>query len=269
MLVLLSPAKSLDFSPPPPHVSGRIVATQPRFDARALDLARQAGALGAAGLARIMDLSDALADLNWQRLRAFDTCGPDGRQPAILAFAGDVYRGLDARTLDADALEWAQSRLRILSGLYGVLRPLDAIAPHRLEMAAGLRTEAGRGLYRYWGDTLARALAEDLDATGGGPVVNLASEDYFKAVRADKLAAPVIACRFLEREPDGTARIISFHAKRARGLMARFIIERRIADPEGLKGFDAAGYAHAPELSDPATLVFARPRPQGPPPRAA
>lgn len=258
MLLLLSPAKSLDFTPVPDAPP----ATAPRFQKDAASLARTARALGPERLGALMDLSPALSQLNAERFRAFDPAGDmAGSLQAALAFNGDVYRGLDARSLGPEALVTLQARVRILSGLYGLLRPLDAIQPHRLEMGTRLVTRRGASLYEYWGPRIARLLAQDLADSGGGPLVNLASEEYFRAVDLKALKAPVISCQFRE-DRDGLSRIISFHAKAARGLMARFAVDQRVDRPEGLKDFTLGGYGFDPAASDSATWVFRRAQPE-------
>jgi cytoplasmic iron level regulating protein YaaA (DUF328/UPF0246 family) len=254
MLIVLSPAKTLDFeSPLPGHT-----ATRPRFldDSRLLvDRLRE---FDPPSLARLMDLSDALAELNVARYGAWKTpFTAKNARPAVLAFDGDVYEGLDAGTLDRAGLDWAQDHLRILSGLYGVLRPLDLMQPYRLEMGTRLANARGKDLYAFWQSRLAESLSGEL-ATHASPVlVNLASEEYFKAVPTKVLARPVVQPVFQDRK-GAQWKVVSFHAKRARGLMARYAIEHRVADPEALKAFDREGYVYAPEASDERTWVFRR-----------
>ncbi|MCC6008786.1 MAG: peroxide stress protein YaaA [Rhodobacteraceae bacterium] len=254
MLVVLSPAKRLDMSPTP----AALAAGTPRFASRASVLAAAARAQGAEGLAQLMGLSDKLAHLNAERFAAFsDDPAPEVTRPAALVFAGDTYAGLEARSLSPDAWRWAGDRLRILSGLYGLLRPGDAIQPYRLEMAPGLAAGEARDLYAFWGDSIARALAEDAAAAGTDTLLNCASVEYFSAVDTAALGLRVIAPAFLDVK-DGQARVISFHAKRARGAMARFVMERRIETEEGLADFDTGGYRHRPEMSEPGRPVFLR-----------
>ncbi len=254
MLVVLSPAKALDWETPEPNLS----ATPPRFAGDTAELVAAAGALDADALGKLMKISANLSRLNRDRFAAFrqNPC-PEDTRSAVFAFAGDTYRGLEARTLDPDALDWARGHLRILSGLYGVLRPGDQIQPYRLEMGSRLRTARGRSLYDFWSDRLAHALNEDAAQVGAEVLVNCASVEYFAAVDRDALALRVITPVFME-DREGGPRIVSFHAKRARGAMARFIMENRIADPEALQEFDAGGYAHAPDLSEPDRPVFIR-----------
>jgi len=256
MLLILSPAKTLDFTPPDPLIP----ATAPEMTLQTKKLAAVARKLTAADLKRLMNISDKLAELNVARFRDFNPKGsPEGVQ-AALAFAGDVYDGLAARTLDVEALEWAQARLRILSGLYGLLRPLDRIQPYRLEMGVRLAVDGGATLYDFWGDKLAKGLREAAQGHADPTVVNLASQEYFGAVDAKALKLPLVTCHFKE-ESEAGVRIISFYAKVARGLMARYAIDNRIERAEALKGFDRAGYAYAKTLSTDTDWTFVRPQP--------
>ncbi|WP_296817766.1 peroxide stress protein YaaA [Brevundimonas sp.] len=257
MLFLLSPAKRLDFSDHPLGAH----ATRPRMMEETAALARTAKRLTAPDLKRLMHLSDDLAKLNRERFRAFDP-EAEGGLPAALAFAGDVYIGLDARSLDGAAMAWAQDHVRSLSGLYGVLRPLDAIQPHRLEMGTRLKTRRGSSLYDFWGDRIARRLDADLEGHADGTLVNLASEEYFGAVDRKALKAPVLTIRFLE-EKDGERRPVSFFAKKARGLMARWAIDNRVERAEDLKAFDVDGYRLDETERDEWTFVRAQPEPVG------
>lgn len=253
MLIVLSPAKRLDWS------ETGLEMTDPVFPRDAATLAGHARQLGLGDLKALMGLSDDLARLNRDRFRAYTvTPEPETTRPAIRAFAGDTYVGLDARSLDTDDLDWAQDHLRILSGLYGVLRPRDAIQPYRLEMGSRLKTRRGANLYAFWGDRIARALNEAADRLGTDVLLNCASQEYFGAVDLRRLKPRVVTPSFLE-DRDGEGRTISFFAKRARGAMARFAIDRRITDPEGLRDFDAMGYRFDPETSTPETPVFRRP----------
>jgi cytoplasmic iron level regulating protein YaaA (DUF328/UPF0246 family) len=254
MLIVLSPAKTLDYASPIVDVA----PTKPEFSADARRLVSVLRALSPVEVARLMDLSDALAALNVARYTAFRAAPrPSDVRPAVLAFDGDVYDGLRAREFDLDALAFAQRRVRILSGLYGVLRPLDAMQPYRLEMGTRLGTDRGRDLYAFWADRPSKALKRALREAGGGPLVNLASEEYFRSVDLDALAAPVVQPVFQDRRGDGW-KVISFNAKRARGSMARFAIERRLDDAEGLKDFEADGWRFAPQASGATTWVFRR-----------
>ena len=257
MLVVLSPAKTLDFSPPAPDIP----ATDPMLVRDTAALAKVTRRLKAADLTRLMGISEALADLNAQRFRAFqpDPAKSEGVQ-AALAFAGDVYEGLKARTLDGNGLAWAQDHVRILSGLYGVLRPLDRIQPHRLEMGTRLATPRGSSLYDFWGDRIARRLAETLKTHADPTLVNLASIEYFGAVDRKALKHPVVTCSFRQIR-DGELRNLSLFAKTGRGLMARYAIDHRITRAEELKGFDRAGYCFRPDLSAETEWVFTRTQP--------
>jgi hypothetical protein len=207
----------------------------------------------------MMGLSDDLAQLNFERFKAFD---PENRQgkAAVLTFAGDVYRGLQADRFDADDLEWAQDRLRILSGLYGVLRPLDRIQPYRLEMGTKLHTRKGETLYDYWGPDIAKTLNESLEKTGSSTVLNLASNEYFKAVDRKTLKADIIDVAFKE-DKDGKSRSLFMFTKLARGLMARWIVENRITDRADLTKFDVEGYRLDEQASTQDRLEFRRPQP--------
>ncbi|MBS1189323.1 MAG: yaaA [Rhodocyclaceae bacterium] len=254
MLMVLSPAKTLDFKTPP-HVDAY---SQPGFTADSQILMEQLRTLSPVDIARLMDLSDPLAVLNFNRYAEWHLpFSPENAKAAALAFDGDVYDGLDARNLSAADLDFAQPRLRILSGLYGLLRPLDLIQPYRLEMGTKLANARGKDLYAFWGERLVEAVNAELAAMPRPVLVNLASEEYFKALVPRKLRATVIQPVF-EDWKGGRYKIISFYAKRARGMMARFAIERRLTEPEGLQGFDSSGYAFAPEASDETTWVFRR-----------
>jgi hypothetical protein len=206
-----------------------------------------------------MDISDKLADLNVRRFRAFNPRTEGGVQ-AALAFAGDVYDGLAARELDRGGLEWAQARVRILSGLYGLLRPLDRIQPYRLEMGIRLKTERGGTLYDFWGDKPARALNAAADGHADRTLVNLASQEYFGAVDARALKLPLVTCLFREAR-EGMVRTLSLYAKTARGMMTRFAIDNRIERADDLKAFDRGGYRWSASLSTPGEWVFVRPQP--------
>ncbi|WP_099825859.1 peroxide stress protein YaaA [Oceaniglobus indicus] len=252
MLVVISPAKKLDWQETDTPM------TRPDFLKDAGTLAGHARQLTLGGLKDLMDLSDDLARLNRDRFAAFDNDpDPDALRPAALAFAGDTYRGLEARSLEPDAMDWAQDHLRILSGLYGLLRPRDGIQPYRLEMGSKLKSRRGKDLYAYWGTTLSKALNAQAAAVGADVLVNCASQEYFGAVDQDALKLRVITPQFMELKDD-RPRIVSFFAKAARGAMARFVVEHRLTDPEALLDFDTGGYAHAPELSEPDRPVFLR-----------
>ncbi|QFT98136.1 hypothetical protein FIU85_12530 [Roseovarius sp. THAF8] len=235
MLVVVSPAKKMDMSP-----AEGIHPTGPAFAKDAHALAEVARDLSQADLKKLMGISDDLAKLNADRFRDF---GKQDKKPAALAFAGDTYQGLEAGSLDTDELDWAQDHLRILSGLYGLLRPLDNIEPYRLEMGSRLKTEKGKSLYDYWGDRLSKALNRYADDVNANVLVNCASQEYFGAVDRDALKLRVITPTFLDTK-NGEAKVISFFAKKARGAMARFIVQNRLTDPEALKDFDSGGYRY-------------------------
>ena len=255
MLILLSPAKSLDLDTPLP---AELPHTLPQFRQAAAQLIEVLRPLAPQQVASLMHLSDALAALNVARYAAWSPrFTAKNARPALLTFNGDVYEGLDARSLARSDLDWAQDHLAILSGLYGVLRPLDLMQPYRLEMGTRLATARGSNLYQFWGSQIAAHLNTRLRADTTPVVVNLASQEYFKAVDRKALKARVIDCVF-EDWKAGAYKIISFHAKRARGLMARHAITHRIATPHQLEGFDLEGYAFAPAASEPERLVFRR-----------
>ena len=255
MLILLSPAKQLDFS----ERGSAPTATTPALMNRTRELARTTATLSSADLKSLMGLSDDLADLNRERFKAFDPDASDGR-PAALTFNGEVYRGLDAPSLSPDDLQWAQQRLRILSGLYGVLRPLDQIQPYRLEMGTRLRTKSAANLYEFWGEDIADQLKSDLSDHASRTIVNLASQEYSRAAMLKSLGVRVISADFKE-EKDGQLRALMVYAKKARGLMARWIIENRIEDPSRLEEFDLEGYRFDADGSSEDKLLFTRPQP--------
>lgn len=256
MLIVLSPAKRLNFAPAPPELP----ATRPQLHEDTAELARAARKLSRADLRRLMSISANLADLNFERFKAFDPTSDDGAVQAALAFAGDVYQGLRARELDGDSLAWAQDRIRILSGLYGVLRPLDRIQPYRLEMGTRLRTKRGANLYDFWGSRIAEQLNADARDHLDPTLVNLASHEYFGAVDARALQIPTVTIHFRE-ETDGELKMVSFYAKKARGLMARYLIDRRLERSQDLKDFDRDGYRFDAALSTDQDWTFVRPHP--------
>jgi hypothetical protein len=255
MLFVISPAKRLDFSPAPDAP-----ATRPEFLKDTTELARVARKLTRADLMVLMHISPKLADLNVARFKDLDLACDEGGLQAAFAFAGDVYQGLRARELDAPALDYAQAHLRILSGLYGLLRPLDCIESYRLEMGVSLPTRRGANLYDFWGDRLSKALRKAAADHADSTLVNLASQEYFGAVDARALKLPVLNITFKE-EKDGQARVLAFFAKRARGEMARFAIDRRAERADDLRAFDRMGYRWSADLSSPREWVFTRPQP--------
>ncbi|MFC6199802.1 peroxide stress protein YaaA [Ponticaulis profundi] len=257
MLILLSPAKNLDFEPAPQNLS----KTSPRLSGETELLLKRTKSLSRSDLRSLMKLSENLADLNYERFQALSDGLPDSEaKQAILAFNGDVYRGLDAGTLQDNDLNWAQTHLRLLSGLYGVLRPMDSIHPYRLEMGTRLDTDRGATLYDFWGDRISKQLNEDM-TEAEGPILNLASKEYFGAVNKKALKSSVIDVDFREVTDKGS-KIISFYAKYARGLMARWVIENRITDASDLKTFDIDGYGYQADQSSAGKLVFSRPKPE-------
>lgn len=261
LLYVVSPAKTLDLETPVPRALEQR-ATEPLFLDDAAKLATTMRRKSARQVAALMDLSPALAELNVQRYRDYVPGGSaPGSRPALRTFNGDVYDGLDAPTLGTADVDFAQRHLVILSGLYGVLRPLDRIQPYRLEMGVALATRRGKDLYAYWGDRLAAHLNQRWDEAGTPAgervLVNLASIEYARAVLRPALKSTVVDCVF-EDWKGGTYKIISFFAKRARGLMARYAAEHRVRDVEQLKAFDSEEYAYSPEVSDATTWVFRR-----------
>jgi cytoplasmic iron level regulating protein YaaA (DUF328/UPF0246 family) len=254
MLFVLSPAKSLDYETP---LRGQ-GHTAPLFVKQSKALIDVLRGYSPPQISKLMDLSDALAGLNVARYQAWSSrATTKNARQALLAFNGDVYDGLHARDLDADSLAWAQDHLCILSGLYGVLRPLDLMQAYRLEMGTQLPTASGKDLYQYWGNQISEYLNSRLRSDVTPVVVNLASQEYFKSVQTKTLKARVVECVFQEYK-SGTYKIVSFSAKRARGMMARFAIDHRVQTPDQLRAFDADGYAWAARESSPERLVFRR-----------
>ncbi|MFM1907140.1 MAG: hypothetical protein RLZZ591_817 [Pseudomonadota bacterium] len=257
MLFLLSPAKSLDYETP----VGEVPHTSPLFVPQTQALIEVLRQKSPQQIAELMDLSDALSALNVARYQAWSPrfTAKNSKQ-AILAFNGDVYDGLNARTLAPEDLDWAQEHICVLSGLYGVLRPLDRMQPYRLEMGTRLANPRGSNLYHYWGDLIAQYLNKRLTKAPAKVIVNLASQEYFKAVDLKALKARVVECVFEELRGQHY-KIISFSAKRARGLMARYAVQNRIEKPEDLIAFDMDGYAYSAAASAPDRLVFRRKQP--------
>ena len=254
MLFLISPAKALDYETPPTTATH----TQPLFVPQASELIAVLRDKSPQQIAELMDLSDQLSGLNVARYHAWrPKFNTKNAKQAVLAFDGDVYGGLDAKTLSEDDLGWAQQHLCILSGLYGVLRPLDLMQPYRLEMGTRLATPKGKNLYRFWGTQVADYLNERATADATPVVINLASEEYFKVVDRKALKPRVVTCVFEERKGD-QYKVISFMAKRARGLMVRHAVLHRVMSVDELKAFDAEGYRYIAELSEPDRLVFRR-----------
>ncbi len=250
MLVVVSPAKRLDENP-----TERSDTTFPEFLDEATTLAGVAGKLNGPQLEKLMHISPKLGAINAERFDAFGN--GQGQKPAIELFSGDTYAGIEAASLEPDEMAYAQEHLRLLSGLYGLLRPLDAIQPHRLEMGSRLENPRGRNLYEFWGNRIASALNQQAETMGTDILVNCASVEYFKAVDTATLDLRVITPVFMEMR-EGGPKVVSFFAKKARGSMARFIIQHRLTDPESLKDFDAGGYRFRADMTDGDTWVFVR-----------
>ena len=258
MLYLLSPAKSLDYNTPP-HVASSSLPLFTRQSAALIDVLKTRTP---AQISSLMTLSDSLSALNVARYQAWSKkFSVKNSKQAVLAFNGDVYEGLNAKTLSATQLDWAQAHVCILSGLYGVLRPLDLMQPYRLEMSTALATSKGKNLYEFWDKQLSNYLNERLAGVAAPVVVNLASEEYFKAVDLKALKARVVSCVFEDYKnglTGGKFKIISFHAKRARGLMVRYAIDKKVNTIKKLQGFSAEGYQFTEDQSGPDRLVFRR-----------
>lgn len=253
MLITISPAKRLNET-----ANTSLPMTTPRFQVEASNLAKVARELTAPQLQMLMAISPALAELNQTRFATYQADpAPEALAPAALMFAGDTYLGLEAETLSDDAMRWAQNHLRILSGLYGVLRPLDGIQPYRLEMGSRLNNPKGKSLYDYWGTQIAKAFNEEADQVGTEILVNCASVEYFSAVDRQALNLRVITPVFMELR-NGTPKIVSFYAKKARGAMARFAVENHLTDPLHLQQFDTGGYQFQPGMSAGDQWVFLR-----------
>jgi len=254
MLVVVSPAKNLDYDSDLPE----LCVTQPRLLDSAEELVKVCRQLSPQQLGSLMKISDKLAGLNAARFEQWQRpFNEKNARAAMFAFNGDVYTGLDAASLNSEAIDTAQKQLRILSGLYGVLRPLDLMQPYRLEMGSKLDNPKGKNLYEYWGDTITQILNDDLSELGSSILVNLASNEYFSAVKPKALKADVITPVFKD-EKNGQYKVISFYAKKARGLMARFIVNQKPESVSDLKEFDANGYRFNEAMSDDKQLVFCR-----------
>lgn len=254
LIALLSPAKTLDFE--------SLAPVDDATDCMLLDEAQSLVAvlkkLDAAALAKLMKLSPALAELNVERYQSWrPQMTEQNSKQALFAFKGDVYSGLDAASLTAKQIRQAQGQLRILSGLYGLLKPLDRIQPYRLEMGTRLATPQGVNLYQFWGERITKLLAEQLAAAKADYLLNLASQEYFKVIKTADLEVPIIDVRFLE-EKNGDYRFISFFAKKARGLMMRYILDQQPSSVTELQAFNYAGYAYCKAQSSPSEWVFTR-----------
>lgn len=254
MLIVISPAKTLDFDTPSPLKK----FTQPIFLDHAQELIDTLRAYDPTQISQLMGISDKLGELNWQRFQEWiPTFTPDNAKPALLAFRGDVYTGLDADSFTRADFDYAQKHLRILSGLYGLLKPLDLMQAYRLEMSTTLRNARGRNLYEFWGDQITEALNLELAKLKKPVLINLASEEYFKAVRPKRLAGEVLTPHFKERK-GSDYKIVSFYAKKARGLMSAYILKHRIETLDGLKEFAVDGYCFNAGLSSERDWVFTR-----------
>ena len=254
MLIAISPAKTLDYDSPLSFKK----STSAHFHSYSDKLIEILKKKSASQISHLMKISDNLGELNYRRYHSWSsTPGPEKTRQAVLAFMGDVYSGLDAKSLSEKNIVFAQEHLRILSGLYGILRPLDSMQPHRLEMGTNLETPDGKNLYQFWTEKLTLTLNEQAKLLKTKYLVNLASNEYFKVIDKKRLEPVIIAPVFKDRK-NGNYKIISFYAKRARGLMARYIIQNQIQKPEELKGFCSEGYVYNEILSNTGDLVFTR-----------
>ena len=267
MLTILSPSKSLDFSSKLPTRKH----TEPRLHDQSMKLVEMLRQQSPRDLAALMNISETLAELNVERYQEFDPEPTvENARPAVFAFNGDAYQGMDPQSFTARDITEAQKTLRILSGMYGVLRPLDLIQPHRLEMGTRLKTERGSSLYDWWGTQVTDLVLEDLATSpGSNTLINLASKEYSSALNMKKLQTRVIVPRFEDEDAQGNLKVISFFAKRARGAMAAWIIRGRLRSPRALLDFAQDGYEFAPELSTSDQPVFVRPYGFTPPPAPA
>jgi cytoplasmic iron level regulating protein YaaA (DUF328/UPF0246 family) len=255
MLTVISPAKSLDFESELP----KLTTTHTRFDNQSQVLIDELKHYSPEDISKLMSVSEKIAELNFERFHNW--CPPKqsrNARAAIFAFKGDVYTGFDAETATTATLDSAQSQLRILSGLYGLLRPLDEILPYRLEMGTKLQVNEANNLYQFWDDQITALLNQDMKDLGSKYLINLASNEYFKAVKLKQLKVPVITPVFKDTK-NGKQKIISFYAKKARGVMARWVVETKPSSIEDLKAFNEAGYKFDPNQSDALSLVFTRP----------
>jgi uncharacterized protein len=254
MLIVISPAKTLDYATPPVIKTH----TKPAMLKQSQQLIDNLRRYSALDLAELMKLSMKLAELNFERYHDWRTpFTPKNAKQAVLAMKGDVYTGLDAESLSEEDLDYAQQHLRILSGLYGVLRPLDLMQPYRLEMGTKLPNAAGKDLYAFWGDQITQAINKALKAQGDDILVNLASNEYYKSIKPKQIKGRIITPQFKEKK-DGEYRMIGIFAKQARGLMSRYLIEHRLEQPEDIKGFRKAGYRFSKQQSKDDQWVFVR-----------
>lgn len=255
MLILLSPAKTLDYETP--LLLSK--ATQPRFAKQSSELIEKLKSFDSEAIGKLMRISPKLAELNYDRYNNYQsTHDKNNSRQAILAFTGDVYQGMELSEWSQDDFDTAQAQIRILSGLYGVLRPLDRIQPHRLEMGTKLENTRGKNLYEFWDSAITEQLNKDLKKSGSNVVVNLASNEYFSSVKSTELKGAVVTPIFKD-EKNGAYKVISFYAKKARGMMADFIVRNRVKSVEDLKTFKTGGYQFDTTLSEENTLTFLRP----------
>lgn len=254
MLLLISPAKTLDFETPAPTTD----FTQADFLKESKRLISELRVLAPHDISQLMSISDKLGTLNFDRFASWKMpFKPSNAKQALFAFQGDVYTGMQAENFSVEDIEFAQTHLRILSGLYGLLRPLDLMQAYRLEMGTGFANSRGKNLYEFWGDSITKAINKQLAALNNSVVVNLASHEYFSAVKPKLLKAVIITPIFKDKK-NGQYKIISFFAKKARGMMSAYIIQNRISDPEAIKQFDVAGYSFNAALSSERDWVFTR-----------
>lgn len=253
MISILSPAKSLDFETKITSPESEI-----RFPKDSLQLVKTLRNKPVKFIKELMSVSQNIAQVNSQRYKNYSESPEEfASKQAIYAFKGDVYIGMDPSVFNKEDLEFSQKHVRILSGLYGLLRPLDKIQAYRLEMGTKLGTRRGKNLYQFWGDKITKLLKQDLEANGDKVLINLASQEYFKSIDTKKLKANIIDISFREFK-DGEYKFISFNAKKARGLMTRYIVKNKLSDPEGLLGFDYEEYVYNPDFSSPNNLFFTR-----------
>lgn len=254
MLIVISPAKSLDFETPPTTKQ----YTVPEMLEESEKLIGRLKKMGPKQLSKLMGISANLGELNFQRFQSWHLpFTSENAKQAVLAFNGDVYQGLDAVTLSAEKLELAQTRLRILSGLYGILKPLDIIQPYRLEMGTKIKYYKSNNLYAFWNPTITEKVNDAVAESGSNVLLNLASNEYFKSIDKKKLKAEIVTPGFKDLK-NGSYKMISFFAKKARGLMTRFILENNISDVNSLQAFESEGYNFNPHLSKPGNPVFTR-----------
>lgn len=254
MIVLISPAKTLDFESDIPTLEG----SSTRFNQQSQELIDQLKQLSPEQISKLMKVSEKIAELNYERFHNWQSPDlDDSARPAIFAFKGDVYTGFEVETANQHTLSSCQETVRILSGLYGLLRPLDRILPYRLEMGTKLATQHASNLYEFWGNRITDALNQDITETKATYVINLASNEYFKSVKPKAVSVPIITPIFKDTK-NGKQKIISFYAKKARGLMARWICENPLESLESLKNFDVAGYRFDESQSTPNSYVFTR-----------